>query len=115
MWCSAPLPMVGFTLTCTAAAASPGLAPHQPLSSGQIYTFLSTCPQTASLVFSLLKKVERLQKISILQQESGGSPGQDSPVACGEERRCFKKKHLRVFLQKKENIFKALCTKFGFF
>lgn len=89
-WASAP---------CRAAApSSPGLAPHQPRSSGQRHNPVDMSTNGFISLSPALEKVKRLHKISVLQHESGGSPGRTSQWHVGKRGNVLRKEHLTVFL-----------------
>lgn len=87
-----------------------GLA-HQPLSSGQQHIPFDMPTNSFIGLFPARKKVKRLHKVSILQQEFGGSPVQDSSMAYAEERQHFKEGTFKSISAKtrKYFIFKAMC------
>lgn len=67
--------------------------------------FLLTCPQMASLVFPLLgKKLRGCTKFPYCNKNLGAPLGRTPQWRVGKRGNILRKEHLRVFLQKTENI-----------
>lgn len=97
-------PLCSWWASAPSAAPSPLAWPTSPFPQGN-GTFLLTCPQTASSVFSLLrKKLRGCTKVPYCNRNLGVPLCRTPPWRAEKRGNILGKEHLRVFLQKPENI-----------